>query len=70
MYHSNLPHGVKVGNTIRITKLDDLYDYSYVGREGVVEYIDSMNQLHGTWGGCPIEFQPISIVLGQDSRFL
>ena len=26
------PHGVKVGNTVRITKLDDPCDHSYVGR--------------------------------------
>ena len=39
------------GDTIRITKLDDPYDHSYVGREGVVEFIDSADQIHGTWGG-------------------
>ncbi len=40
-----------VGDTIRITKLDDPYDHSYVGREGVVEFIDSIDQIHGSWGG-------------------
>ena len=54
-----LPHGVKIGDTIRITKLDDPYDNTYVGREGVVEYIDSMSQIHGTWGG-------LAIIPGED----
>ena len=48
MAQKRLPHGVKVGDTIRITKLDDPYDHSYVGREGVVEFIDSMDQIHGS----------------------
>lgn len=46
--------GVNVGDTIRITKLDDNYDNSYPGREGVVESIDDMGQLHGTWGGLAV----------------
>lgn len=46
--------GVNVGDTIRITKLDDNYDSSYPGREGVVESIDDMGQLHGTWGGLAV----------------
>lgn len=46
--------GVSVGDTILITKLDDTYDNSYVGREGVVESIDDMGQLHGTWGGLAV----------------
>ena len=50
MAQRRLPHGVKVGDTIRITKLDDPYDKSYVGREGVVEFIDSMDQIHGLVG--------------------
>ena len=54
-----MPYGVKVGDTIRITKLDDPYDHSYVGREGVVEHIDSMGQLHGTWGG-------LAVIPGED----
>lgn len=55
----NAAHGVRVGDTIRITKLDDPYDNSYVGREGVVESIDSMGQLHGTWGG-------LAVIPGED----
>ena len=47
------------GDTIRITKLDDPYDHSYVGREGVVEFIDSMDQIHGSWGG-------LALIPGED----
>ena len=45
----------QVGDKIRITKLDDPYTpESYVGKEGIVEYIDDMGQLHGTWGGLAV----------------
>lgn len=46
---------VKVGDRIRIIRLDDPYTpESYNGREGIVKYIDSMGQLHGTWGGLAV----------------
>ena len=45
---------VKVGDTIRIIFIDDIRCYDYVGREGEVTYIDSIGQLHGTWGGLAI----------------
>lgn len=51
---AELVFGVHEGDTIRITRLDDPYDSTYVGREGVVEHIDSMGQLHGTWGGLAV----------------
>lgn len=45
----------KIGDRIRITRLDDPYTpESYVGREGIIEFIDSMGQLHGTWGGLAV----------------
>ena len=43
----------QVGDTIRIKHLNG-EDSRYDGKEGVVEYIDSMGQLHGTWGGLAI----------------
>lgn len=43
----------KVGDKIRIISMDDPY-VNYNGREGVIEHIDDMGQLHGTWGGCAI----------------
>ena len=54
--------GVHVGDTIKIPRLDDPYDNTYVGREGVIEFIDSMGQLHGTWGG-------LAVIPGED-RFV
>ena len=46
--------GVKVGDTIRINSLNDPYDHTYPGREGVVTLIDDMGQFHGTWGGLAV----------------
>lgn len=51
--------GVSVGDTIRITRLNDPYDNTYVGREGVVQFIDDIGQLHGTWGG-------LAVIPGED----
>lgn len=46
---------MKVGDKIRIIRMEDeLQGDNYVGREGVIEFIDSMGQLHGTWGGLAI----------------
>lgn len=42
----------KVGDTIRILEMDGEPNYS--GKEGVVQYIDSLGQLHGTWGGLAV----------------
>jgi hypothetical protein len=43
---------VEIGNKVRIIYMDGEPQYS--GREGVVELIDSMGSIHGTWGGCAI----------------
>lgn len=40
---------VKLGDKIRIIHLQG-EDGRYDGKEGVVEYIDGIGQLHGTWG--------------------
>lgn len=45
--------GIKAGDRIRIIHLRD-EDGSYDGREGTVEFIDSIGQLHGTWGGLAV----------------
>ena len=46
---------MKVGDKIRIIYMaEDPQASEYEGREGVIEYIDSMGQLHGTWGGLAI----------------
>lgn len=43
---------VEVGDTIKIIYMNGEPQYS--GKQGVVTYIDSIGQIHGTWGGCAI----------------
>ena len=43
----------KVGQRIKIIHLEG-EDTRYDGKEGVIEYIDGIGQLHGTWGGLAI----------------
>ena len=50
---------VKIGDTIRIIRMNDdggkdLQARMYNGRSGDVEHIDSIGQLHGTWGGLAV----------------
>ena len=49
-------YGVHIGDTIRITSMKDPYipQGSYDGRVGVVKSIDSIGQIHGTWGGLAV----------------
>lgn len=44
---------MKVGDKIRINHLRG-EDNRYDGKEGTITYIDSLGQLHGTWGGLAI----------------
>ncbi len=43
---------VKVGDTIKIVSMKGEREYD--GKIGVVEFIDSFGQLHGTWGGLAV----------------
>lgn len=43
---------IEVGDKIIINYMKDEPDYW--GREGIVTSIDSMGQLHGTWGGLAV----------------
>lgn len=43
-----------MGDKIRILRLDDPYSFDYPGKVGVVTHIDSLGQLHGTWGGLAV----------------
>lgn len=43
---------VKKGDKIRITYMEGEVDYC--PREGVIVHIDSIGQLHGTWGGLAV----------------
>ena len=40
------------GDKIRILHMEG--EPQYVGREGIVQSIDDVGQIHGTWGGCAI----------------
>ena len=44
---------MKVGDKIRIIHLAG-EDNRYDGKEGTITYIDSLGQLHGSWGGLAI----------------
>ena len=41
---------VKVGDKIRIIHMDG--EPLYSGKVGIVEYIDDIGLIHGSWGGC------------------
>ena len=43
----------KVGDKLRIIEM--VGEPNYANRVGVVEYIDDIGQLHGTWGGLAIQ---------------
>lgn len=43
----------KVGDTIRILEMKG--EPQYTGKIGVVEFIDDIGQIHGSWGGCAIQ---------------
>lgn len=43
---------VKVGDKIRIVYMNGEPEYS--GRVGIVEHIDDIGQIHGSWGGCAL----------------
>lgn len=43
---------IKIGDKIRIIYMEG--EPQYTGREGVIEYIDDMKQIHGSWGGCAL----------------
>ena len=43
---------VKVGDKIRIIQMDG--ETSYSGKIGIVEHIDDIGQIHGSWGGCAL----------------
>ena len=43
---------IKVGDKIRIIEMKD--EPQYEGKTGIVELIDGIGQIHGTWGGCAL----------------
>ena len=44
---------MKVGDKIKIVEM--VGEPKYTGKVGVVEYIDSIGQVHGTWGGLAVQ---------------
>ena len=60
---------MKVGDLICINHLSG-EDTRYDGRTGVITSIDSMGQLHGTWGGLAVipgedDFEKIDPIFGK-----
>lgn len=45
---------VKVGDKIRIIKMNDRFSEFYIGKEGYIKHIDDMGYLHGNWGGLAV----------------
>ena len=43
---------VKVGDKIKIILM--VGEPQYSGKEGVVEHVDDIGQIHGSWGGCAL----------------
>lgn len=43
---------VKIGDTIQIIEMAG--EPQYTDKKGVVKSIDSIGQLHGSWGGCAV----------------
>lgn len=43
---------IEVGDRIRIIEMKG--EPQYTGKEGIVTSIDSIGQIHGTWGGCAV----------------
>jgi len=43
---------VKIGDKIKIISMNG--EAEYTGRIGIVEFVDSIGQIHGTWGGCAL----------------
>lgn len=42
-----------VGDKIKIVEI--IEEPQYTGKVGIIQYIDDIGQLHGTWGGLAIQ---------------
>ena len=42
----------KVGDKVTIIQMEG--EPQYTGKSGIILNIDSIGQLHGTWGGCAL----------------
>lgn len=43
----------EIGQKIKIISMEG--EPQYNGKEGVINHIDSIGQLHGTWGGLAVQ---------------
>lgn len=48
---------IKVGDEIQIVYMEG--EPQYTGKVGIVEHIDDIGQIHGSWGGC-------ALIIGRD----
>lgn len=53
---------VELGDIVHIYTMFGESEYS--GREGVVKFIDDMDQIHGTWGGLALQFDDDWEIIG------
>ena len=58
--HRGAKEGIMYKAGMRIRIIDMAGEPQYSGKEGVIQFIDSMGQIHGTWGGC-------AVIPGEDS---
>lgn len=57
---------VKVGTKIKIINM--VNEPQYNGKTGVVTFIDSMKQIHGTWGGCALLESDEYLIIDKDNE--
>ena len=54
----------KVGMIIRIVRMEG--EPQYDGKEGTIEFVDGIGQLHGTWGGLAVQPERDTLQVLQD----
>lgn len=57
---------LKIGDKIKIIEM--LGEPHYTGKVGVVEMIDSMGQVHGTWGGLAVQPERDTVEILEDGK--
>lgn len=56
----------KIGMHVRIKEMRD--EPGYAGKVGLIESIDDLGQLHGTWGGLAIVPEVDDFIAWEESR--
>lgn len=57
---------LKIGDKIKIIEM--LGEPHYTGKVGVVEMIDSVGQVHGTWGGLAVQPERDTVQILEDGK--